>query len=344
MQLKLRINDGHDGRKNSNDDNCSVCYQGGSFIMRDRCPSSVHTVRLGVEALQLPGSEQPAEGSWLTNNNTESADIPAAENLNEALHICWMAGPFKCQMQLKLRINDGHDGRKNSNDDNCSVCYQGAQTRRLKLKSLLPNGVWFCDSTCEEALQLPGSEQPAEGSWLTNNNTESADIPAAENLNEALHICWMAGPFKCQMQLKLRINDGHDGRKNSNDDNCSVCYQGAQTRRLKLKSLLPNGVWFCDSTCEQALQLPGSEQPAEGSWLTNNNTESADIPAAENLNEALQLPGSEQPAEGSWLTNNNTESADIPAAENLNEDWGDLQVWINELGEVELTFPKSDDE
>ncbi|KAL1804884.1 hypothetical protein ACET3Z_027952 [Daucus carota] len=59
---------------------------------------------------------------------------------------------------------------------------------------------------------------------------------------------------------------------------------------------------------------------------------------------ALQLPGSEQPAEGSWLTNSNTESRDIPAAENLNEDWGDLQVWINELGEVELTFEKSDDE
>ncbi|KAL1804883.1 hypothetical protein ACET3Z_027951 [Daucus carota] len=93
-----------------------------------------------------------------------------------------------------------------------------------------------------------------------------------------------------------------------------------------------------------ALQLPGSEQPAEGSWLTNSNTESRDIPAAENLNEALQLPGSEQPAKGSWLTNSNTESADIPAAENLNEDWVDLQVWINELGEVELTFQKSDDE
>ncbi|KAL1804879.1 hypothetical protein ACET3Z_027947 [Daucus carota] len=60
--------------------------------------------------------------------------------------------------------------------------------------------------------------------------------------------------------------------------------------------------------------------------------------------QALQLPGSEQPAKGSWLTNSNTESADIPAAENLNEDWVDLQVWINELGEVELTFQKSDDE
>ncbi|KAL8092220.1 uncharacterized protein LOC141720564 [Apium graveolens] len=100
----------------ANDDICTVCHHGGNIIMCDGCPSSFHTVCLGLESVPY--------GDWF---------CPSC--------CCKICGGGKTKR--------GMDDLKDS-VIKCHQCERISHTRCLELHSLMPQGIWFCDTKCEK--------------------------------------------------------------------------------------------------------------------------------------------------------------------------------------------------
>ncbi|KAK1373734.1 Agenet-like domain-containing protein [Heracleum sosnowskyi] len=103
-------------QKNANDDICAVCHHGGSIIMCDGCPSSFHTVCLGLESVPY--------GDWF---------CPSC--------CCKICGGGK----TKRDMEDFKDSVMK-----CHQCERISHTRCLNLHSPMPQGIWFCDTKCEK--------------------------------------------------------------------------------------------------------------------------------------------------------------------------------------------------
>ncbi|WOG95749.1 hypothetical protein DCAR_0415076 [Daucus carota subsp. sativus] len=152
MQLKYDIDAAEEAcqveinQSIANDDICASCHEGGSIIMCDGCPSSFHTACLGLESVPC--------GDWF---------CPSC--------CCKICGGGK----LKRDTEDFYNSVMK-----CHQCERISHTRCVKLESLTPKGVWFCDSSCEqiylglqEQLQKPVPVGKDNLTWTLLKNKNS---------------------------------------------------------------------------------------------------------------------------------------------------------------------------